>query len=235
MKIKMLLITSLILNVTLLGAVTYLSRQIPDLDAMATDARVVANGSFDAASGSTSPAGLVPRRGTVVETLLPIPREAGRHQLLDIETGRCLTEPDFEDFGRNAKANIAWIRANGLDLSAIAFDETNVMCIGYYLAAIPVAPRLWEEAVLAEIGANPELVAIQDPKRTALMPERCKTDTFLFRTSDGAVGVLQILGATADRRNVRIRYKLAPRALASPAQSVVLSTDGVAPQPGSHP
>lgn len=143
--------------------------------------------------------------------------EGRQSELFDLETGRQLREPTFESFGNNALANIAWIKTNGLDISGLVFDRTNVSCITYYLAAVPVERRLWADATPAQVATHPALAQIHDPKRTALSPERDGTDTFLFRTQEGTAGILQIRGVGPDSRSVKLRYKLARPDAVGPA------------------
>lgn len=154
--------------------------------------------------------------GPAVETLLPDASNGRSRMLFDLETGRQLPEPPFESFGNDTVANITWLKTNGVDLCGLAYDGTNAACIAYYLAAVPVESRRWENITPSQVAQHPGLAMIRDPKRTTLSPELVQTDTFLFRTREGAVGILQILGVGPDRRSVKLRYKLATQQVVAP-------------------
>lgn len=223
MKTKILLLLSVGLNVTLLGATVYLSKQIPEVTYAEADPWILANrGVGTDAPGVTGRAYEI-QVGTVVETVLPTPENGARAEMLDLESGKTILEPPFEFFGSNARANIAWIQANGLDLSGVIIGGSNVMCIGYYLAAVPMPPQIWDEPPLDPLS-NSALAAIHDPKRTVLTYENGKNSTYLFRTAEGTPGILQVLGTTDDLRSVKIRYKL----LSAPLSSI-------SDQPGRKP
>jgi len=208
MRTRMLLCLSALLNVTLLGAVVYVYKQIPEKSYVQPDARVVSHTSAPEEVSLVSPNDSGLRFRPVVVALLPSAESGERPQLFDIETGLRLTEPDYEFFGYNAKANIAWIRTNGLDISGVVNPEGQALCVCYYMAVVPVHPDRWERGTATEVLTDPELAAIHDPKRPVIMPAHHQTDTFLFRTSDGATGILQVPGVTPDRSQVRLRYKL---------------------------
>lgn len=219
MKTRTLFTASLVANAVLVGAMTYVCQQMPEPAHQPADARSVVNAGSDGATSLAKPADGSPRFGPVMEILLPKPGKDHRSEMFDLETGRCLTEPDFDFFGRKVKAYVAWMQANGLDISGVVHEGREVFCVCYYMAAVPVDSKLWEAATPAEVLASPELARIHDPKRSVIMPAQAKTDTFVFRTREGATGMLQVLGATADRHSVKIRYKLVQPAVATLAQA----------------
>jgi hypothetical protein len=236
MKTKMMLFLSGGLNVALVGALTFIYKQIPDRDF------VTANGVLavksDRAGGVRSAQSEVapPRLGAVIETLLPCPKDAQKPELFDFETGRRMTEPDLAAFEFNTRASAAWIRANGLDIAGVNLQSGDSICFGYYLAVVPVAHQLWEAATPAVVPPHPELDAIREPKRPIIAPAQSHTDTFLFRTTEGTTGMLQILGPTEDRRCVKIRYKLLALAPGVGDPNATLSTAVVGtPTPLSGP
>jgi hypothetical protein len=222
MKTKILLVLSVGLNVTLLGATVYLSKQIPEVNYAEADPV------FTSLVGSQAPGvthDSAPRQiryGAVIETSLPVLRDGERPEILDFETGHSLREPGIEFFGHNARANVAWIRANGLDISAIALREGGFMCITYYAAAIPIEAQRWDEPFPVELAAHPDLARFQDAKRNVLLHEPGKSNTFLFRTLEGTTGILELLSISPDRRHVSIRYKLLQPAPVSPVADAAL-------------
>ena len=79
------------------------------------------------------------------------------------------------------------------------------------MAVVPAHSNCWEQVTAAEVVSNPALSAIRDPKRSVLWFEHDKTDTYLFRTQEGTLGILRIAGLSDDRRTVLIRYRLVSR------------------------
>lgn len=209
MSVKTLLIGSVALNVALLGAAAYLYQQIPELDSMPSGLPARAAASQQHRVGGTGDAGAGQGFGPVIEALLPGPADGIHSDMLDLETGCRLTEPDFFDhFKGDSRANLAWIRTNGLDISGVVFERRDVFCICYYMAVVPVDPRCWVEATGADVAGDPELGRIHEPKRTSLTLSPNKTDTYMFRTQEGTPGLLRVLGTSDDRRAARICYKL---------------------------
>ncbi len=219
MKTKTLFAASLVANAVLVGAIAYFYQQISQPNHQSDVAGSVANASFDEPTLLASPVDGGPRFSPVRDAVLARPGKDGRSEILDLETGRRLTEPDFEFFGRNVKAYVAWMHANGLDISGVVHEGREVFCVCYAMAVVPVDAGYWEKATPAGILADPELARIHDPKRSVIMPTQSETDTFIFRTREGATGILQVLGATSDHRSVKIRYKLARPAVATLAQA----------------
>ena len=74
---------------------------------------------------------------------------------------------------------------------------------------------------------NWNLPQLEPNKITAISPVTDKTDTWLFRTREGARGILQILGQSHDPLGVRIRYKL--------VQPDTTGRRPESPKPDQHP
>jgi len=203
MNAKTILMISLVLNAGLLCSVAYLTRQMPTQSYLpeappCTPERVVV---------SPPQTGDGPRFGPEFQVFLASSRQGARPQLLNLETGQSLVEPTFDEFGRNAKACVTWLKSNGLDISGCAAPGQPALYITYYLAIVPVPESRWKDARAQDVLASPELAASKEPKRCAI-EARDGARTFFFRTQEGAVGILRLDGARPEDRSVGIRYKL---------------------------
>jgi hypothetical protein len=124
---------------------------------------------------------------------------------LDLDTGAILSPPQaligthFDD-----EQVLAWVRENGVDL----VGETNRPGIrgfmAYGMMVLGVSDRAWEDP--AELPGP--LAASGPANLTTVRGEGQLPVTYMFRTREGATGVLQIVGFTEDPPGARIRYKL---------------------------
>jgi hypothetical protein len=146
--------------------------------------------------------------GTVIEATLPAARGDGETEILDLETGRWLTRPGIERFNDDAGAMMAWTRSNGLNISGRIWSDNSAACVTYNMTVVPVAAGCWEEAAAKVIPAIPALEpGAHSPSRLLLLrPGR--PETYAFRTDEGTLGMLRLVGLGDDGRAVKIRYKL---------------------------
>jgi hypothetical protein len=162
----------------------------------------------------TGPSG---KFGPVIETVLPAQTE-GPAQILDFETGRALLQPRLDDLNSRADTIMAWIRSNGLDLSCSTWSGGRAACITYDMAILPIETKSWDQTTEQELLANPALAPTPHSPRRLLALGHDKPDTYAFRTAEGTVGILRIVGLDQHERGVKIRYKLI-----YPAQSIAAS------------
>ncbi len=141
--------------------------------------------------------------GPVVETVLPA--DSGRKdELLDLDTGERVTSTTF---GENDRETHAWIRDHHLDvLGVVERGQIAVLCCD--MAVLPVATNLWADVGATGVATNRALAQMEPNKITAISPTIDKTDTYFFRTREGGLGILQILGRNENPPGVKIRYKL---------------------------
>jgi len=147
--------------------------------------------------------------GPVIErTLNPGDRQHDR--LLDLDTGKMFDIPDPEEVKPiHAGGNVAemkdWAARRGIDLVA---DGTP---LGFELAIFPQPNATWDElpvadglkVILQSEGATPAVLA----------PGKELPSTFYFKTREGRLGVLQIIGYDEKKKpgepiGIKIRYKL---------------------------
>jgi len=146
--------------------------------------------------------------GPVMEATLPAARGDGETEILDLETGRCLTRPALEFFDDDAAAMMTWTRTNGLNISGRVWPDGSAACVTYNMTVAPVAAGCWKEAAAKVISAiPPPAPGEHSPSRLLLLrPDRA--ETYVFRTDEGTLGMLRLAGLTDDRRAVKIHYKL---------------------------
>jgi len=152
--------------------------------------------------------------GPAIETVLPGAKTEGPTEILDLETGRTLPQPPFEYFNSRADAIMAWIRSHGLDISCSLWSS-GAACVTYDMTLVPVAGKCWEETTEQELLGNPALAPVRHSPRRLLVLGPNRPDTYIFRTAEGTLGMLRIVGLGQDGRGVKIRYKLI-----NPAKSI---------------
>lgn len=166
------------------------------------------------AQKGTALSGPVGKFGPVIETVLPRRTETSV-DILDLETGAALRQPSLEYFNSRADTMAGWIRSNSLDISSSLWPG-GAACITYEMAIVPVATKCWETTAEQELLHNPALTPGSHSPRRLLVWGSGRPDTYVFRTGEGTLGMLQLLGSDEHGRGVKIRYKLI-----NPAKSVV--------------
>jgi len=150
--------------------------------------------------------------------------------LLDLDRGEMMRPPAHLD-GADGEAMVEWTRETGADLAAATepMDGWRGL-VGYDMATGPVSTaETWDQVTanhVAELtGRLREATPAWMPRRTGSLPVVAGS-AYAFKTREGGMGILQIVGFTEDPKGVRIRYKMVQRAEEAPAQ------DARAPSPG---
>ena len=162
----------------------------------------------------TALAGPSGKFGPMIETVLPVAETNKATDILDLETGRAQLEPPFESFNSRADAIMAWIRSHGLDVSCFLWSG-GAACVTYDMTIVAVEAKCWEETTAEELLDNPALTPARHSPRRLLLQGHNRPDTYMFRTGEGTLGMLRIVGSSPHGRGVKIRYKLV-----NPAQSL---------------
>ena len=165
--------------------------------------RVVSQPSEPLQPALTGPSG---KFGPVIEAFLPAARANGAADILNLETGRMLTQSPF-DFNTRADTIMSWIRSNGLDISCSAWPAS-AACVTHDMATIAVEDKSWEETTEEELLNNPALAIGRHHPRRLLVLGTDRSNTYLFRTGSGTLGMLHITGLSQGEQGVNIRYKL---------------------------
>ena len=146
-----------------------------------------------------------PTFGPVIERVV---RDAvdGPGNFLDLDTGELHTMPSGLATARNShSAQMEWLLSVGID----AFGETDKDVLGlacFDAIVVPVGSESWQGITAGDLG---EAVSGRRTERRALMgAKRVLPATYLFRTREGGMGILQIVGFTEDAPGVKIRYKM---------------------------
>ncbi|HWX19691.1 MAG TPA: hypothetical protein VN578_07270 [Candidatus Binatia bacterium] len=145
--------------------------------------------------------------GPVIDTVLPSARTGASVDILDLETGCARRQPPWEYFNSGADAITAWIRSNRLNISCSPWPGF-AACVTYDMIIVPVEAKCWEETTEQELLDNPALAPVRHSPRRLLVLRNDQPDTYIFRTGEGTLGMLRLVGLSEHGRGVKIRYKL---------------------------
>ncbi len=175
----------------------------------------------------------------IVTTTLELPAE-GREFLLDLETGRKAVPPKILKPDEIANASslprnpqfTKWCRDQGMDVfgyvatarprgrgrqpakPAPVDSGSLVTLIGLEMIEARILPQSFDELTVEQAREILERVP-EDRSHTAWMmigaDLRERPDTFIFKTREGAVGLLQLEAAEAEAGKLTIRYRLERR------------------------
>jgi hypothetical protein len=145
--------------------------------------------------------------GPVMEITLPAAKTDGTPEITDLETGRALVQPSVESFNSRADALMGWIRSHGLDISCNVWSG-GAACVTYDMTVVSVERNCWDKTTSEELVANAALSPMRHAPRRLLVLGNARPDTYMFRTGEGTLGMLQIVGLNQGGRGVKIRYKL---------------------------
>jgi hypothetical protein len=152
----------------------------------------------------TGPSG---KFGPVIDTVVPTADNNGTADILDLETDRSRIQPPWAHFNYRVDAIMGWIRSNGLDISSFVLSG-GAACITYDMTIVPVERKCWEETTSEELRDNPALAPRPHSPRRLLVVGDNRPDTYIFRTGEGTLGMLRIVGLSQNGQGVKIRYKL---------------------------
>jgi len=131
-----------------------------------------------------------------------------RQEWIHLEEARMLIEPDLE-YMEHPRVCLDWRRTNSLDLCAVVYADTNYWLITRCLVMAPVDGKMWQKATPEDILSHPGFRAVPQRRYEAISPAEDQTDTYLFRTEEGTVGILRLLEVNPSLRQLKIQYKLA--------------------------
>lgn len=165
--------------------------------------------------------------GPVIERVV-IAVAAGRDCFLDLDTGKLFTPPDEivklfaaegwigRYLGHDSTQMQAWLRTSGVDVMAGGGEKGLTMFGGLALEALQPGGLIleWDRTTAEQVvktlwAAEEQLAKVGESKPfTFMRVDGNLPKTFLFRTREGSLGVLQITGFTDNPPGVKIRYKL---------------------------
>jgi hypothetical protein len=197
MNAKKWFVTVILLNAVLLAAAAYFTREVPWRHSSYHASVVKALHSV----------AVLTSRGFGPQVEAALPGKDRCPELLDLETGRRLALPDYDGFEAPAEAIMTWIRTNGLDISGSIWAG-GAACVTYNMIVVPIETRCWAEMPAQDLLNNKVLANPQQAPRRLLVLGPGRPDTYLFRTQEGNLGMLRLLGLSEDGHGVEIRYKL---------------------------
>jgi beta-lactamase regulating signal transducer with metallopeptidase domain len=153
--------------------------------------------------------------GPVIEMMIHEDRP-GREFLIDLDAGKAFTLPaDFKP--SDEKEFFQWCLQKGIDL--IGEGE---YAFGQDMIAIPTAEFNWnpQRAILNQVEQG------KPGSPIPIMPRGTSPTTFLIKTREGSIGVLQIMQVG---RGAKIRYRLAKPNPAAAAPAAAARANSAAP------
>jgi serine/threonine protein kinase len=169
--------------------------------------------------------------GPVIERVLPEPA-AGIACALDFETGRFVTPPD--DLAEKLKLGMAdigsdaarWLRDSGADAVVNMPNRGTLRLfegVAMSYARDENPPLRWEEFTPADVvsamgqAGHERTQRFANSDRTFYETPAVSPDALAFITREGSMGVMEILGLSANPPGVKIRYKLVQGTAGVPA------------------
>ncbi|HUU16914.1 MAG TPA: M56 family metallopeptidase [Sedimentisphaerales bacterium] len=120
----------------------------------------------------------------------------------DLDTGKLITPPDTLD-NNDENAVLRWIKESGIEVMGETAAGVHGL-VGFNLYAARVDNFFWNANPLE--FTNRLMVRIDDP--VLLSVEDFLPVTYLIKTSEYKMGILQILGFVENTKGIKIRYKL---------------------------
>ena len=120
----------------------------------------------------------------------------------DLDKTKLISPPDTLD-NNDENAVLTWIKENGIDVMGETADSVHGL-VGFNMYAARVDNYFWD-VDKTEI-TDRLFTKIDDP--VLLSVDNFVPATYLIRTSEHKLGILQILGFAENRRGIKIRYKL---------------------------
>jgi len=145
--------------------------------------------------------------GPEVEATLPAESSDGQTEILNLETREWFSSPGLKDFNGDARTLMSWIRKNGVNISGRVWPDGGAACVTYNMTVVPVPAKCWEEATAEDLRGIPVPALNQHSPRSLLALETGHPETYLFRTDQGTLGLLRLVGLSEDQRGVQISYK----------------------------
>ncbi len=132
----------------------------------------------------------------------------GKDCLIDFDTGKLFSLP--ENWREVMEKNDGeWVIKNGIDASAATRSNIKgFICEDMIFTIAPGGSSYWDN-VKADSLVTSDLWEMGKPGRPAYMTAQGQLPaTYIFKTREGRIGILQITGFNDEPRGVNIRYKM---------------------------
>jgi len=155
--------------------------------------------------------------GPVIERVVNSGRtgDEGRDFVIDFDSGRVLTPPALD----SVEQRVDWARKSGVDgVGAVEMDLRGLLCME--MIVMPAQGRQWETLSVQNLQRmlEDEGHELEGAKAAMNATGKDLPATFVFRTHEGGMGILQIVGFTDNPKGVKIRYKMVQQAAGEPAE-----------------
>lgn len=146
--------------------------------------------------------------GPVVESVLhKMARSNGSRtaELLDLDTQRRAT---MQKFGHDDSETHRWIRGQKVDVMG-GMNKGGAGLLLFDACVIEIPNTQWQKISASEID-NHWALRQMEPKKISMLPsgKDSKQSTCIFKTREGGLGLLQIVGPAENGKDVNIRYQL---------------------------
>jgi beta-lactamase regulating signal transducer with metallopeptidase domain len=143
---------------------------------------------------------------------------AGRDTALDLDTGKFIVPPADISFIPDTSQFLNWCRKSGADVVCIpkpsSPDLFGLLMVDAAVIETSDGQAIDRAAAAARQKLQGRPLLVDNPLR----PMGNFPFTCLFKTREGGIGILQILGVTDNPKGVKIRYKMVQQTLTEPAQ-----------------
>jgi beta-lactamase regulating signal transducer with metallopeptidase domain len=137
-------------------------------------------------------------------------RQSGQ-TLIDIDTGKMVDQPeDMEqssDLDSSFKKFFGVMRERGVDALYDKGPSVHGL-VGFDMVGMPIPAELWDAVIDGQYPFREFMHAATPGSPIFLSAKGGLPATFLIRTREGSMGILQIVAFTDDPKGVKIRYRL---------------------------
>jgi hypothetical protein len=183
-----------------------------------------------------------PAFGPVIERVVYDPDASCRDCFIDLDTGNLVSIPDDPDLKARIRTGLqtavdkevrSWAAGKGVDATAkvVIANGKAIQCglNAVHVMTSKVANEAGDKWTPAQVRDHPNLslsVWRFIPATAELNTDGKFPATWIFRTDEGGMGILQITGFTENPRGVTIRYKLVQAVTALPAPAPTSAKQG---------
>jgi hypothetical protein len=132
---------------------------------------------------------------------------------LDLDSGNMLTNSTLDWESHDGHE---WIRSHGLDVVATDSSNNNPVLLGMNSVIVTAPTNAWDTVTAPDVVNNWDLLRNEPRQMKAFGAALGKSDTYIFKTREGGMGLLQLTGFTDNPRGVKLRYKLVQNSTTNP-------------------
>jgi thiol-disulfide isomerase/thioredoxin len=143
--------------------------------------------------------------GPVIERMV-CDESAGKDMFIDFDTGRVTSQPDVPP--EPGETFESWLKKIGADAMGSVGGRGNIEGLACWeMVVIPVDNASWDNIDKASYFL--QFFEISSPGSPVFMTGKSELPvTYMFKTREGGIGILQIIGISDNPKGVKIQYKL---------------------------